>query len=210
MSGRTRYAPLTEEQRQFAAENHFLIERYLRQRKLDINEWYDVVVFRYLLAVKAWFERPELHRWSFSTIARQGMRSAVGCEHKKRSREIKAVSLDTVIPGTEDLRLMDTVTEENLNFVIYVEGEEMNIKYNVDLPERKAFKGAVKSDEVLAIESFMVGKMRNMCFEYEDEKEAKRRLASVQAYRRTKNLKELYDVYRSGICVYIVRLKGGK
>ena len=38
-------APLTEEEQIFAEENHFLIAKYLRKRRLPIDEWYDVVIF---------------------------------------------------------------------------------------------------------------------------------------------------------------------
>ena len=81
----------------------------------------------------------------------------------------------------------------------------------MQLPERKSFRGARKSDEILAIENFL--KMRgkkNMCFEYESDAEAKKRLSSIQSYRRRENQKEVYDVYRTEKCVYIVRLEAPK
>ena len=37
-------APLTEEEQKFAEENHYLIAKYLRKRRLPIDEWYDVVL----------------------------------------------------------------------------------------------------------------------------------------------------------------------
>ena len=39
---------LTKEQREFAAENHEIILSYLRGKRLDASEWYDVAVFGYL------------------------------------------------------------------------------------------------------------------------------------------------------------------
>ena len=44
-------APLTEEEQKFAEENHYLIAKYLRKRRLPIDEWYDVVIFRYCRSV---------------------------------------------------------------------------------------------------------------------------------------------------------------
>ena len=65
-------APLTEEEQKFAEENHFLIAKYLRKRRLPIDEWYDVVIFRYCRSVKRWFALPELHKHmdnAFSPVA---------------------------------------------------------------------------------------------------------------------------------------------
>lgn len=201
-------APLTEEEQSFAAENHHLIKKYLGIRKLPFDEWYDVVIFRYLLSVKRWFAIPELHRYNFEIIAFYAMRSAIGHEFEKREKRIKTISLDEVIPGTDGITLADTVTYNNLEFIDYKGGEDVEIKYDVKLPEKKSFRGAVKSDEILAIETFlkMKGK-KNMCFEYEAEDEAKKRLSSIQSYRRRENQKEVYDVYRAEKCVYIVRLE---
>lgn len=93
--------------------------------------------------------------------------------------QIQTVSLDGVVPGTEDLRLIDTITEDNLKFVIYAEGEDMNISYNVMVPEKKRGFGQ-KSDEVIALESFLTTKMENMRIEYETEEEAKKKLATIR------------------------------
>lgn len=207
MHARTKYTPLSLEEQRFAAENHYLVQDYLRRRKLKEEEWYDVVIFRYLLAVKQWFERPELHRWNFSTIAVQGMRSAVSAEYSRRDRRIKTVSLDDVVPGTEDLRLIDTITEENLNFVIYVEGEDMNINYNVNVPERDGRRIGQKSDETIALESFLKTKnLKNMQISYDTAEEAKKKLPTLQTYRRKNGLKEAIEVFRIETSIYVVRV----
>ncbi len=198
-------APLTAAEQEFATENHYLIEKYLKIRQLPMDEWYDVVVFRYLRSVKRWFAIPELHKHNFEIIAFYAMRSAIGHEMDRQNREIPTVSLYDVIPGTDGMTYEDIVTEDNLQYIQYG-GDDMNVKYNVQLPERKMFKGGVKSDEVIAIETFLAGKMKNMCFEYDEAAEAKRKLASIQSYRRKQNHQNKYDVYRSENCIYIVRL----
>lgn len=81
----------------------------------------------------------------------------------------------------------------------------MKISYNVELPERKTFRGGVKSDEVIALEKFIGDTAPNMCFEYEQEAEAKRKLGSLQAYRRKWKHQKLYDVYRNGTRIFVVR-----
>lgn len=200
-------SPLTPEEQDFAAENHDLIRKYLSIRRLPYDEWYDVVIFRCLLSVKRWFAIPELHKHNFEIIAFYAMRSAIGHEQEKQKRRIKTISLDEVIPGTDGMTYAETVTYDNLDYTNYKGGEEdMNIKYNVELPERKTFRGGEKSDEVIALEGFLTGKMKNMCFEYEEAAEAKKKLAAIQAYRRKQNHKEIYDVYRVENSLFIVRL----
>lgn len=206
MNARTQYTPLTEEERQFAAEHHGIVISYLRRRNLDENEWYDVVIFRYLLSVKKWFTQPDLHQWSFGTIAKQAMRSAIGGELDKQNRRIKTVSLDAAIPGSDGLTLADTVTKENLNYIYIGEDEMKNLRYNVKIPPRR--KVGEKSDEVQALDGFMVSKVRNMCFEYEDLEEAKKKAAALQAYRRTNGLKEKCEIFRIEKNIYVTRGKG--
>ena len=208
---RTQYAPLTSEEQEFAAENHYIVEQFLRQRRLPASEWYDIVIFRYLLSVKKWFATPDLHRWTFPTIAKQDMRSAVSNEYGRRKRQIRTISLDSIVPGTEDLRIIDIVTEDNLKFIAYMEEEDMNISYDVIVPEKKRKCIGKKSDEVIALESFLATKkMKNMRIEYDTEEEAKKKLPNLQSYRRTKGLKEQIEIFRVEANIYIVRLEKGK
>lgn len=62
-------APLTDAEREFAAAHHYLIAKYLRKRRLPIDDWYDIVAFRYCRSVKRWFAIPALHKHSFEIIA---------------------------------------------------------------------------------------------------------------------------------------------
>ena len=103
-------APLTEEEQKFAEENHFLIAKYLRKRRLPIDEWYDVVIFRYCRSVKRWFALPELHKHSFEIIAFYAMRSAIGREYEKQRRRIQTISLDAEIPNTNHLTYQDLIS----------------------------------------------------------------------------------------------------
>ena len=79
-------APLTDAEREFAAAHHYLIAKYLRKRRLPIDDWYDIVAFRYCRSVKRWFAIPALHKHSFEIIAFYAMRSAIGHEYEKRKR----------------------------------------------------------------------------------------------------------------------------
>lgn len=76
--------PLTQEEQAFASENHNLVFCYLRKNNLPDTDWYDIVIFAYLVSVRKWLARPDLHKWSFSTIAFNAMRAYVNNERKKQ------------------------------------------------------------------------------------------------------------------------------
>ena len=80
---KARLCPLSPMEREVAERNAYMIPRFLAANRLPADDWYDVVVFRYLLTVKNWFARPEPYRYEFSTLAWQGMCSAVSHERKK-------------------------------------------------------------------------------------------------------------------------------
>lgn len=68
---------LTERQEQFLAEHHYLVEDFLKYRGLPMDEFYDVVIFRFMRAVKQYDERDDLKKYKFSTIANNAMRWAL-------------------------------------------------------------------------------------------------------------------------------------
>ena len=113
--------PLAPHERALAEQNHDLVYQFLHANRLPESEYYDVVIFRYLLTVENWFRRPDLYHYQFSTIAWHAMSSALHSDTKKKRRQIKTVSLDDVISGCEDLTWGDVITEKNLEYVPYAE-----------------------------------------------------------------------------------------
>ncbi len=206
MRAYSKMSPLSPEERDFAEQNHPVVLWYIKETGLNFDEYYGAAVTGYLKAVKNWFERPELHNFSFLKIAKRTMQGYVGSERGKQGWRIQTVSLDGIVPGTDDLMLMDTITGDNLNYVPYcTEGEDMNISYDVPLPENRRKK---KSDEVIAIEAFLTTlKMKNMRIEYDTEEEAKKKIISVRSYRNKNKLQEKVDVFRDGKDVYVVKIK---
>ena len=80
----------------------------------------------------------------------------------------------------------------------------MKITYDLEfLPERR--NNVRESEEVTAIKAFLGGMRKNMCFEYDTSMEAKKKLSTINAARRSKNETDIYDIYRIDKCVYIVR-----
>lgn len=105
--------PLTQEEQKFAEENHWVIDWFFRISNYNLSEYYDVAAIGYLKAVKSWHTRSELHEYSFSTIAKQAMRSYIGNELKKADRRIKTISLDAIVGDSEGMTLMDMVTYDS-------------------------------------------------------------------------------------------------
>ena len=119
---RKAFRPLTAAEQAVAAQNLWVVESFLRQQRLPPDEWFDVVIFRYLRTVMRWFEEPALYKYEFSTIAWRAMASAVHNERQKQSRRIQTISLDDPIPGTDGLTWGDIITEYNQNYSIYARG----------------------------------------------------------------------------------------
>lgn len=114
--------PLTKEQREFAAKWHNLIYVFLREKGLPREDYYDIVVFGYLRAVKEFFAKPDLQqKYSFSTIAWKKMGSSLVDFYKGQSRQKRhacVISLysniyeDGAMTLEESLSKQDAVMEQ--------------------------------------------------------------------------------------------------
>lgn len=105
--------PLTKEQRDFAAERHALISTYLNTKGLPKDDFYDVVVFGYLNAVKEYLNKPSLQKYSFSTIAWRKMDCALLNHYKSQNRPMRkgyTISLNAVVYGDEILSLEEVLS----------------------------------------------------------------------------------------------------
>lgn len=80
--------PLTKEQRDFATKWHNLIYSYLHSKELPEEEYYDIVVFGFLRAVKEFLSKPDLQqKYSFSTIAWRKMEDSLFDYYRGQSRQ---------------------------------------------------------------------------------------------------------------------------
>lgn len=78
--------PLTPEQGTFAAENHGLVLKFLNENHLSEDEYYDIVIFGYLEAVKDYLTKTNLRRYSFTTIAWRYMSRSVYNQQRSNAR----------------------------------------------------------------------------------------------------------------------------
>lgn len=77
--------PLTKEQRDFATKWHNLIYTFLNDKGLPEADYYDIVVFGFLRAVRRYFTEPKLLKYSFSTIAWQAMQQSLSTHYRAQS-----------------------------------------------------------------------------------------------------------------------------
>ena len=81
--------PLTEEQRRFAEQNHALVYKFLHQHGLSVDEYYDIVVFGFLLAVQRYLTDASLAPYAFSTVAWSAMESALRNHRRTARRKLR-------------------------------------------------------------------------------------------------------------------------
>lgn len=91
--------PLTPWERDMAEEHHSLVLRFLQVHGLPMEDYYDVVIFRYLLAVENWSRRTSTIPGGFPAIAWAAMSIALTKEQQRQRRIPQAVSLEEILPS---------------------------------------------------------------------------------------------------------------
>lgn len=79
--------PLTLDEQNFAAVHYGVVFSFLKNRGLDAEEYHGIVIERYLLAVHRYLANPQLRRYSFYTIAKWAMSSALSNYWRSVRRE---------------------------------------------------------------------------------------------------------------------------
>ena len=69
--------PLTPWERDMAEEHHSLVLRFLQVHGLSMEDYYDVVIFRYLMAVENWSRRTPPISGGFPAAAWAAMSTAL-------------------------------------------------------------------------------------------------------------------------------------
>lgn len=116
--------PLTPEQRIFATRNHDLVYKFLQEKNLPIDEYYDVVIFGYLNSIHRFYANPELARHTFGNIAWKGMQNSLynytrAKSRQKRNADICSIhsmlypdSLSGVLSLEETLPVCDDIMQQ--------------------------------------------------------------------------------------------------
>ena len=72
-------------------------------------------------------------------------------------------------------------------------------------PPRK--NGSKEAPEITEIKGFLACGQRNICFEYDDDHQARNRLKVVQRFRSGNGLQDVFQCWRVEKCVYVLRTK---
>lgn len=79
--------PLTKEQQNFAAENHGLVYKFLNDNHLPEDDFYDVIIFAYLKAVRDYFSDETAQKYLFPALAKYRMRLCLVDYYRAQSRQ---------------------------------------------------------------------------------------------------------------------------
>ena len=77
--------PMTQEEREFAEQNHDLVIDYLRRKRLPMDDYYDIVIFGYLSAVQQYFRDPPVGV-EFKAMAFRAMKDSILRDREYNSR----------------------------------------------------------------------------------------------------------------------------
>ena len=107
--------PLKIEQKLFAAENHGLVYKFLKENHLPEDEFYDAIIFGYLRAVRRYFTEETLRKYSFSTIAWNCMKVDLYNYNQRNFRQKRNAEVISIhlIPREESLPLEQTLSKQD-------------------------------------------------------------------------------------------------
>ena len=140
MKNKDRIRPLTPTEKQFATDNYHLITKFLKLSKLDAEEYFDVLVMDFLLAVENYLSNEQIQsKCNFEAFSYILMRRAINhhfrdMKAQKRSSEAGAdVSLERI-----DDYIGKAISMENLSALEYMETVEQ-IESNLTEEQWKIF-----------------------------------------------------------------------
>ena len=140
MENKDRIRPLTPTEKQFATDNYHLITKFLKLSKLDAEEYFDVLVMDFLLAVENYLSNEQIQsKCNFEAFSYILMRRAINhhfrdMKAQKRSSEAGAdVSLERI-----DDYIGKAISMENLSALEYMETVEQ-IESNLTEEQWKIF-----------------------------------------------------------------------
>lgn len=201
-----RLTPLSPEEQQYAADNHDTLVWCMRVLRIPKDD-YGTAALGFLQAVKKWHARPDLHSQSFRTVAKWSVSRQVCNARRKESREIRTVSLDAVVPGTDSLTYGSTVTYKNMEYLSGKEDTGMAMKMNYDVAIPAAAKlGRTPSVEIEKLAEFLDSGHKTMSFEYTEAKEAASKCSTLRSWKK-KNQRTDFEIYKMAGTIYVEKAK---
>lgn len=85
MENKQQIRPLTQEEQQFSSDNYYLVGRFLKHSRLDVEDFHDVVILDYLLSVEIYLNNEALQKkYSFEAVSYMYMRRAIYIYFRKQ------------------------------------------------------------------------------------------------------------------------------
>lgn len=144
MENKDRIRPLTPTEKQFATDNYHLIKKFLKLSKLDAEEYFDVVVMDFLLAVENYLSNKQIQRkCNFEAFSYMLMRRAINHhfrDMKAQKRSSKA-GMDISLESMDGFGKSNSM--ENLLALEYMETVEQ-IESNLTEEQWKIFADKLK------------------------------------------------------------------
>lgn len=114
---------LTEKERTFSEEHHYLIDKYMKIHRLDRDEWYDYLIIPYMQSVKKYHEYDNLKKYKFEQIFYRTLDNARSnywrdLNRKKRCPEGGIYSYENLFFNNQDewecMNILDCYSDKNL------------------------------------------------------------------------------------------------
>lgn len=145
MEGKQFIKPLTREERKFSEENYPLIMDFMKKSKLDAEEFFDIVVFDFLLSVEKYLNDSQLQeKCSFEAVSYMYMKRAVFVHFRKQKAQKRSteagsdISLDSI-----DMNVFNHSTIETASNLEYREMIKQ-IENGLTEEQRKIFSDKVE------------------------------------------------------------------
>ena len=145
MENKEQLRPLTPIERQYAEENYHLILDFMKKSKLDAEEFFDIVILDFLLAVEKYLNDRELQaKCNFEAVSYMYMKNAVHRHFRKQKTQKRSTeagadisfeSIDLCVSGHSTIE-----TDSSLEYREMVE----QIENELTEEQRKIFSDKVQ------------------------------------------------------------------
>ena len=145
MENKEQLKPLTPIERQYAEENYHLIMDFMKKSKLDAEEFFDIVIFDFLLAVEKYLNDTELQaKCNFEAVSYMYMKRAVFSHFRKQKTQKRSTEAGSDISYESiDEAVSGHSTTENILSLEYREMVEQ-IEKELTEEQRKIFSDKVE------------------------------------------------------------------
>ena len=129
-----RMEPLTPVERKLAEEYFYLVDEFLHRKRLNHDEYFDIVIFGYLQAIQRECRNPNPpENKNLHGLIEICMKRAVFTEWRRHGRDMRnsaheVLSLDYIPERMDGLSLHDAVADTRRNTAIQVEARDLTAR----------------------------------------------------------------------------------